>query len=361
MDYFSAIKQKLLPAYIGIDIGTTSMKVVEVKQGKQLPLVTNYGILELSGHLTHGNKVIQTSGLKIFEDEALEMLTALLRQMKPSAKAVIAALPAFSIFTTVLDFPQMDASEMQKAMVYQARQYIPMPITEVSLDYIKVGEYEDDKGFKHQQVLLVSVPRDIIEKYKSLFKKAGLELASLEIESLALVRSVIYGDRTPTIVVDIGSRSTNIVFSVGGQLTFASQSDFASASLTQALSSSLNINPLRAEQLKIERGILAVGANFELSTIMMPYVDVIISEVKKAHYNYAQQFPAAAKIERIIVAGGGANLLGLTEYMQQQMQMPVVKAAPFLHFEYPPSIEPLIPELSPLLSVSMGLALREFV
>ena len=237
--------------------------------------------------------------------------------MGTSTKLALASLPPFSVFTTVLDFPQMDPKEVEKAMVYQAKQYVPLPLSEVALDWLKVAEYEDDHGFTHQKILLISVPKEQIEKYQRMFKAAGLTLRALEIESLSIAR-IFGGDPTPTIVVDIGSRSTNIVFLEQGQLVWNSQSDFASASLTQALATSLGVNPLRAEELKKERGIVGTGPNYELSTIMLPFLDAIINEVKKAQFVYAQQFPMAGKAERVVLSGGGANLLGIEKYFERE-------------------------------------------
>jgi type IV pilus assembly protein PilM len=357
---FGFLSGKLFPSYLGVDIGTTSIKAIEVKKGKQLPLISNYGILELSSHLVRANKVLQTSSLKIFEDEAADLLKTLIAKMGVKTDRVIASLPSFAVFMTVLDFPDMKEEDLVKAMTFQARQYIPLPISEVAIDYLKIGEYGDEKGFKHQQVLLISVPREQINKYQQLFKKVGLHLAALEIESLSLVRMLVGSDPTPTLILDIGSHSTGISFVVDGQLRFSAQSDYASATLTQALASSLNINPLRAEELKKERGILSSGPNFELSTIMMPFLDVIINEVKKAQFNYQSQFPGSKGVERVILSGGGANLLGMERYVQEQLQLPTVKAAPFLKFEYSSAIEPLVPELNPRFSVSLGLVLRQF-
>jgi type IV pilus assembly protein PilM len=123
----------------------------------------------------------------------------------------------------------------------------------------------------------------------------------------------------------------------------------------------LGINPLRAEELKIERGVAGTGPNYELSTIMLPFLDVIINEVKKAQYAYGSQFRDSAKIERVVLSGGGANLVGIKEYFGKELGLPVVKAAPFARFEYPAEIEPAVGELNPVMSVAMGLALREFV
>jgi type IV pilus assembly protein PilM len=279
--------------------------------------------------------------------------------MGTGTRDAVASLPVFSVFTTVLDFPKMDEKEIGKAIVYQAKQYVPLPLTEVALDWLKVGEFTDGKGFTHQKILLISVPHEQIKKYQAMFRAAGLNLVALEIESLSLART-LGGDPTPTLIVDIGSRSTNIVFFEHGSLIWNVQSDFGGASLTQALATSLGVNPLRAEELKKERGILGAGPSHELSTIMVPFLDAMIEEVKKAQFVYAEQFPAAKKTERIILAGGGASLLGIEPYFEKEFVLPVVRSSPFTRFEYAPEMEPLVAELNPVMSVALGLAMKQF-
>lgn len=361
-DIFDFLKNKTLPSsYLGIDIGTTSVKAVEIHGGNQRPKLMNYGILESRGHLIRANKVLQTSGFKIFESEVTNLIRALIAKMKPRTDEVVASLPAFASFMTMVDMPRMTNEELKSAITFQARQYIPLPISEVSLEWMKVGEYVNDKGFPHDRILLISVPLEQVRKFQSIFQTAGLRLRALEVESFGLVRSVIGTDPTTTLIIDIGSRATNMVIASNGQLTFNAHGDYASASLTQALAASLNINPLRAEELKRERGIVHAGANFELSTIMLPFIDVIISEVKKALYNYKTQSPGAKDPERVLLAGGGANLLGIDRYIQEQLDLPVSKATPFVRLEYDGALEPLIPELNPILSVAIGVGMRELV
>lgn len=357
---FSFIKKSITaPSYLGVDIGTTSIKVVEVKKGNKNPRVANYGFLESSGYLARANQALQTSGLKIFEQDAVELLKSLVQQMGTATTDVVASLPPFEVFTTLLDFPAMDTKEIQQAIVYQAKQYVPLPLSEVALDWMKVADYQDDKGFAHQKILLISVPQEEIKKYQRIFVGAGLKLHALELESLSVAR-LFAGDPVSSIIVDIGSRSTNIIFLEKGILAWGAQSDFAASSLTQAVATSLGINPIRAEELKRERGIIGTGPNYELSSIMLPYVDAMVNEVKKAQFSYGEQFPAAAKAERVILAGGGANLLGIEKYFEQAIGLPVVKAAPFTKFEYAPEIAPFIPELNPLLTVALGLGIKQF-
>ncbi|HUC31376.1 MAG TPA: type IV pilus assembly protein PilM [Candidatus Paceibacterota bacterium] len=353
---FSLFQKK---SYLGVDIGTTSIKMVEVTAGKKAPRVVNYGILESSGYLARANQALQTSGLKIFEEDAVTLLKALVKELGSSTKDAVASLPPFDVFMTLVDFPAMEAKEVAKALVYQAKQYIPMPLSEVALDWMKIADYQDEKGFAHQKILLISVPQEQIKKYQRMFQSAGLHLLALEIESLSIAR-IFAGDPTPTIVVDIGSRSTNIVFMEKGTLTWSAQSDIAAASLTQALATSLGINPMRAEELKKERGILGVGPNHELSTIMMPFLDAIVNEVKGATYSYRQQFSTAAVAERIVLAGGGANLSGIERYFEKEFAIPVVKATPFSRFECPDAITSFIPELGAPMTVALGLGMKQF-
>lgn len=361
MGIFSSFRQQVFPSYLGVDLGTTSIKIVEVKNGSRSPQLVNYGFLESNGHLVRANRVIQTSSFKIFEADAADMLKDLVSRMKPGTDVALASLPSFAAFTTVLDFPELKPSELEQALVYQAKQYIPIPLSEVALDWLKVGEYQDEKGFKHQQILLISVAREHIEKYQKIFKMAGLRLTSLEIEGLSMIRALIATDRTPTVIIDIGGRSTSVVFTENGGLKFVAQTDFAGASITQSLATSLHVSPLRAEDLKRERGITGTGPNYELSTIMLPFLDVILSEVKKAFYSYQTQFPKSAKIERAILSGGGANLSGIEKYAQRELNIPVVKASTLFRFEYASSLEPLVADLSPLFSVASGLVLKEFI
>ncbi|MCL5733513.1 MAG: type IV pilus assembly protein PilM [Patescibacteria group bacterium] len=362
-DFFKFLKPVLHPSYLGIDIGTTSIKIIEVNQGKQLPNIVNYGILETDSYLTRVNSALQTSSLKLFEREVVELLKVLLAKMKPKTNEVLASLPLFSSFVTVLDFPKMPDSDLSKAVIYQAQQYIPSPISEVAIDWIKVGEYSDEKGVPHMQILLTSVPKEQIQKYQNIFKAAGLNLRLLEIETLSLGRVLIGSDPTPTLVVDIGARSTNIAFFEKAHLKFNVQSDLGGSVVTQALVNSLKINPIRAEELKRNKGISGTGPDYELSTLMLPYVDAIIGEVKKAQYNYKIQQPSAAAVERIVLAGGGSNLSGLEAYLKKQFGIPtVMRANPFVKFEYDTNIiEPIIGELGPIMCVPLGLTLREFI
>lgn len=346
-------------SYLGVDIGTASIKAVELGKSKGKPHLKNYGILESGGHLERINNAIQTSGLKLVDRQTAEMLKRLLDEMKPRSKNVVASLPAFSAFTSLIEIPVMSQEETAQAMQYQAKTFVPMPLTDVTIDWIPVGEFQDEKGVKKQQVFLISVPNEQIEKYTNIFKTVGLSLKFLEVETMSLARVLTTKDAINSIIIDIGARSTSICVASRGAIKYSAQTDFAGSSITQAITNGLGLGIKRAEDLKRQRGLSGTGGEYELSTLMLPYVDVILNEVRRVRDTYERAYND--RIERVILSGGGANLLGLESYVSGQMgNLPTIKANPFDGIAYPPEFSPFSKTLGPPLAVALGLSMRQF-
>ena len=348
--------------YLGVDIGTTSIKIAEIAKAKSSDTgpkfkLTNYGLLETYSHLERVNSAIQASGLKIVEKEAASLLKMLLEKSNFKCREAVASLPPFAAFITLMEMPQMPEADMEQAMKFQIQQNIPMSLEEVAIDWMKVGMIEDKRGFNQQQILLIAISKEQINSYRNIFKLAGLQLKALEIENLALIRALISPGSPPTLIVDIGGRSTNIVIFDKNSLKHSAQTDFAGGVLKQAISKGLNISSRRAEELKKQKGLLGGGGPFELSTLTLPFLDVIIKEVKRVKESYEKNFPDAS-IQHLMLAGGGANMLGIAQYFEREMNLPAVVATPFSQIDYPIQIEPLAKELRALLAVAIGLGMR---
>lgn len=343
-------------SFLGAEIGTTTIKLVElIRSGKEIRL-KNYGILETYGYLERFNSALQTSSLKALESEISAYLSIILRHAKIKTRNVTAALPSFSAFTTLIELPDMPANELPEAMAFQARQYVPLPIASVRLDYIKVGERTDESGLKLQQIFLVSIPNEQIERYQRIFRGAGLNLGALEVEGMSLARVLTRGIQEPTLIIDLGARSTSFAVAKDGFLRFEAQTDFAGGSITQAIASGLNIAPRRAEELKQQRGLLGSGGESELSTLMLPILDVIINEARRAKENFEKSYKEG--ITNAVLIGGGANLLGIEDYFTKQLGIKTVKANPFRNIVYPPELDPIIKKSGPAFAVALGTAIR---
>ncbi|MBI4992505.1 MAG: type IV pilus assembly protein PilM [Candidatus Harrisonbacteria bacterium] len=345
-------------SFLGVDIGTTTIKIVELKRSQGLPELLNYGLLESYGHLERINNAIQTSTLKLADRETTEFLKILLKYGGFKSREAVASIPAFASFTAMMELPLMSEKETSQAMQFQAKQYIPLPVSSVTIDWIKVDERLDQKGNAFQKILLVSVPNEQIQKYKTIFDGAGLNLTTLEIEGLSSARSITNRSDKTSLIVDIGARSTGISVARNGLLKFSGQTDFAGGSLTQTLATGLNIRARRAEDLKKQRGLKGIGGEYELSTLMLPILDVIINEVRRVRDDYERGY--TDKIQQVILSGGGANLLGVGEYFQGELGLPTMKAGPFSQVSYSSEIEPLISDLSSEFPVAIGLAMRGF-
>lgn len=343
---------------LGVDIGTTSIKVAEVKLGKERNKLLNYGILETYSYLERFNEAIQTSSLKLSERNTANYLNSLIRRAGIKTKEAIAALPAFLTFSTLIEVPAMSEEEIKQFIEMQANQYVPLPLSMVTIDWMKVGERTDPQGVPKFQILLVSIPNDQLNAYQNIFKAAGLKLLTIEVEGMSLARSLVRELEGAHLIIDIGSRSTSFSIVEKGFLKFSGQTDFSGGSLTQVIANGLDISERRAEDLKRQRGLLGYGGEHELSTLMQPLLDVIISEARRVIGNYEAGY--GEKIQGAILTGGGANLLGIDEYFKKQLALPLTKANPFLALEYPPLLDAITRETGPLLAVAIGLGMKRF-
>lgn len=342
---------------LGVDIGTSSIKVVELKRGDQIPALSSYALLDSQSYLMRTSGAIQSSSVKLSGMQLTEMLKLAKDRGNFSTNSAVASVPPYVAFTAMVEMPQMKPSELESAVSFQARQYIPIPLEQVSLQWLKVAELPTTNGNSRELVMLSAVPLEYVNTCKQAFANAGLSLASLEIESLALVRGAVGPDQTPTLIIDIGAQSTSILIAEAGQLTFAEQADVGGATVTQALAKSLGLNPIRAEALKRERGLVDTGPGREMAGVALLAVDAMVGEIKKALYTYESRFQKKVPAERVLLTGGGSNLRGLEAQLGTILQLPAAKAAPLYRVEYPAGLEPLFPELNPELALAVGLAL----
>ncbi len=359
-DFFSDVSNFLKSgSVLGIDIGTISVKVAELSQSHNRFKLENYGILETKSYLSYPNQVIQTSALKIVEKDAIDLLKIVLSEVKPKSKTVLVSIPSFAVFVTVIDMPVLSDEETSRAMTFQASRYIPLPADKVSIDWFRIEEFQNAKGEREQRLFLIGVPNEIIKKYKYIFGVLGLKIAALEIESMALVRALFSKDDATALIVDIGAESTNVAVAEKGVLKYHSQTDYGGIYLTQALSRGLGINNLRAEEIKRRKGLLGTGGEFELSTLILPFLDVILQEIRYVKDTYERRFQK--KVNRLLLAGGGAKLLGIEQYFSEQLGLPFMSSTALNEIEHPLQLEPMVNGLNGSLAVAVGLAKRYFL
>jgi type IV pilus assembly protein PilM len=344
---------------LGIDIGTTSIKAVELTKGSVNPYLVNYGILESYGHYQRENNVIQANSLKISEKDAIEMLKILMSKSKFQTNDVVASIPSFSSFTTLVEMPEMSKQDTLKAMSFQISQNIPLPLSEITVDWMRVGQREDENGFVKQQIFLVAIPNETISRFKNIFKGAGLNLRALEIETFAYSRAIMGQEQSPTIIIDFGARSVNFTVVDQSFVKYNVQFDSGGDALTSSIAKGLRISNKRAEELKKQRGILESSSEFELSTLQGPFIDVIIKEAEKVVDKSEHDF--GIKIQKAVIIGGGANLLGIDRYFEDHMKIKTEIGNGLAYIEFPQQLSVVSKELGTRFASAIGLAMKNFI
>ena len=349
---FNLFKQNI---FLGIDIGTTSIKLVELCKTKNKMELTNYGILEKYGHLERINDAIQTNSFKLLEESTALLLKQLVEKSKMDNQKAYMTLPSFSGFVSVMELPEMPDKELSKAVHFQAGQYIPMSLKETTLDW-QIIERIQGKVI----ILLMAVPTDIIKRYIHSAELAKINLKGLELETVAIARLLGKKEKGTIALVDIGGRSTSINIMDKGALRTSYNVSTAGGDFTQVISSGLGINPLRAEELKRVHG-LNIQARGEVSIInlLMPLLDVIKKETEKAINNYFLK--TKRKVEKVILTGGGSNLQGLEDYYSKKLATQVIKGDPFSLglISYNPNLAPIMKDIGPSLTSACAVVFKE--
>lgn len=364
-DIFSKLfKKTILGESLGIDIGTTSIKAVELlKNIEGVIELVNYGELENYGHLERLNDAIQTSSLKMLEEEASNLLKMLSGAAQIKTKNVVMTVPVFSAFVTIMEFPKMSQAEIAQAIPFQAKQFIPIPVSDTVLDWSLVEPTAEEVTFRNLNktlVLMVAVPKEVIERYRRVTKLANFQLKALELETLSLIRALLGGDRTPTVLIDIGARATSFSVVDNGYLRMVKTFDLAGGELTQALSNGLKISVWRAEELKKLKGLQVRPGEEEIANLMYPVIDAILGEAKKLIQLYLTT--TGRKIEKLILTGGSANMPGLVDYTASQFEgVAVTRANAFSRIKIRPELEPLIRSIADSFGVCVGSSLRPLI
>ena len=237
-------------SFLGIDIGTSSIKVVQLKkEGDKFKLET-YGEISTVGYVERLNESFQSTSLKTIEAVTREMVGLTLNKAKINTKNAVMAVPIFSSFTSVIEMPIMTESELTQAVEFEARKYIPIPSAEVELDWKIIENAKQGK-----RILLIAVPKEVINKYIRIADALNLKINALELESFSFARSLMSGDSSSACILDIGARTTSLTIVDKNMIQMSHGLDIAGAEMTRILASSLGVAFKRAEDFKLIHGI----------------------------------------------------------------------------------------------------------
>lgn len=338
---------------IGIDIGFSSIKAVALSHKESPPKLIGFGMTP-----SPQPGIISDADLDL--EAVAASIKTLLAQLNVSIKDVIIALPESHIFTRVVyDLPYLTDDELAQAIKYAAEEFVPMPITEVNLNY-QIIFRSPQKGPKSRTVVfVVASPKTLVDKYLKILTMADIKPLAIETELIAASRALVsFNPFSPTtLIIQLGAVATDFAVVSEGLILLTRSIATGGVALTRAIAQSLNFELIQAEEYKKVYGILEDQLEGKLFQILKPIVDVILNEAKRVIQGHESQNPQRA-IKRVVLTGGGAQLPGLVIYLANALGLEVQEADPWQAVTKDSDMKKRIANSSPEYSVSVGLALR---
>ena len=363
---------------VGVDIGTSSIKVVQLDRSDEAPKLTTYGELLLGPYdnMEVGRAVKPTLG------RVTEALVDIMREASVTSKEAALAVPLTSSFVTVVTLPQSEPEQIAAIVPVEARKYIPVPIHEVTLDWSvlpqKANQLEttsqeapavkDEAGetdptqdrapvqpLAESQVLLAAIHNEAMDRGATIMRQAALTSHFSEIEVFSVIRSSIEPDDRLVAVMDMGASTTKVYIVYEGIIARTHSIAVGAESLTNLLASKLAISFDQAEELKRTVGLGAVG-DVSLVEFLTEGLSRIMRETKILLEGYERE--NSDTIDKVIVTGGGSILRGFTEHAGEKLGRPVAVGNPFSKVAYPAFLEETLKTAGPSFSAAMGVALR---
>jgi type IV pilus assembly protein PilM len=335
--------------FIGVDIGTSSVKMVELgKKGKKIELIT-YGYSE---SIKEGCSNIWLKN----PDYVAMIIDKIYRQMGGSAEKAVATLPAFSVFSSIINLRNVDKKALAQAVEWEAKKFIPLPLEEMILDWKVINplNQKDD----NVSVFLTGSPKKLVKKYVNIFRKTLVTMSSLETETFSLIRSLLGEDKSTVMIVEIGATNADICVVKNSIPVISRSLDMGGLGITRSIANALNIGMLRAEQFKRDLGVaFNVAGSSVVPKTIAGSANAIVEEVRYLINIF--QNKNDEKIEKIILSGGSAMLPNLAPFMSEKINMNVIVGDPWARVSYPPELKPILSEIGPGFSVAVGSALRE--
>jgi len=334
----------------GLDLGSNSIKIAQVnREGNKFRLLT-------AGLAPSPQPGLQSEA----EKDLVAVATAIKKlhqETKVSTKNAVIALPEGQIFTRVVDFPPMSESELAQAVPWEAEQFVPMPLSEVNIDWQIVPYPKGEKIEEKTRVFVAAAPKMLINKYTKILEMAGFTVTAIETEIIAAARALFLSSDLPVLLTNLGARSCDLAVITKGQVILTRSIPTAGEALTRAISNVLSLEQAQAEEYKITYGLSESYLEGKIKKAIMPVFEVVVSEIKKVLIYWRER--ETKTISSIIIAGGTANLPELGTFLTKELGIEVQIANPFMPVIADQGILSSLRDKAPLFTVAMGLAEKE--
>ena len=373
-DFVRSFFGKTNSSVLGVDIGSSSIKVVQLRKQSGKAILETYGELSLGPY--GGVEVGRATNLPA--EKMAEALKDLLREANVTTRNCGVAIPISSSLVSFIRMPTRDKKQMDVMIPIEARKYIPVPISEVNLDWWIIPEDTSVEALRNEaveknsnlanpnpaeqkmsttEVLVVAIHNDILTKFMSVVENSGLTTTFFEIEIFSAVRALLDQSIATQMILDMGSSSTKIYIVERGILRSSHSINRGSQDITLAISKSMGITPEEAEQMKKDFGVSGYKENAEVEAVVEIAIENIFAEAQRILLDYEKRYNKA--VSRIVLTGGAVMLKGFLEKAKANLETEVVPGNAFGKIETPAFFEEVIRSTGTEFAVAIGIALRK--
>jgi len=370
-DILSKLKGTLSGAFkkggqsvLGVDVSSSTIKVVQMREKGGRAVLETYGELALGPYAG----IAEGRATQLPVEKMSQALKDLMVEAKVSTKECGVAIPLSASLINHIAMPDVGERRLKEMIPIEMRKYIPVAISEVLLDWRiipkkeeldvnKEGKEGDEGRAEKTDVLVVAIHRETIDRYQKIVSGASLVPSFFEIEVFSTIRAALDGTQSPALVIDMGAGTTKIYIVEHRVLRQSHIINRGSQDITIALSKSLGISSEKARELKHMYGLLPEGAEPGVKESISLVLDGILAEAARVLNAYQRRY--GRSVGWAAISGGGAGLKGLREAAEKALETSVVIANPFAKVATPAFLEDVLKEAGPEFAVAVGVALRK--
>ena len=341
-----------MSSYFGLDFGSSSLKAAQVAlAGPKSFAVTSLGLVQNPvGSVDFKDKTVA--------EKLLPAVKQLLKEAGIKDRRAVVSIPESKVFSRIITMPSMSDAELASAVNWEAEQFVPIPVSEVEIDYSVVKR--PPKGVTNEPMLvyLVAAPKKYLQALVDFLVLIGIEPVAVESEMVAVARAFSFGAPPgSSLLVHIGALSTVMAIVEGDALMFSYVMETGGVAMTRALSQSLSLPIMQAEEYKRTYGLDSGQLEGKVKEGLVVVLQSVVAEMRKAIEFHATE--NKSRVNRIVISGGGAYLPALSTYLGETFAgLEVVIGDPFTYAKAAHGVK--IPEARAVYSVAVGLSQRVF-
>lgn len=361
VNFLSSLLNRNAKSVIGIDIGSSSIKIVQLSKKGGRAILETYGELALGPYTGKSAGEATNLNLSKIVEAVADMLKE--KEVNITTRTCGLAIPFSSSLMVVVDMPNLPRNQLQQMIPIEARKYIPVPISEVTLDWYIIPKDKNAELTKEKEnqrdnleVLIVALHNDTLNNYKEIVTKNALDAKFFEIEIFSTMRAVLDQEVAPVMIVDMGATTTKLYIVEKGILRSSHMISRGSHNITNELSKSLGISLEDAEYLKREKGIDGEIDGIKIKEVVSITLNYVFSEANQASLAFEKKYNKP--ISKVMLVGGGSALKGVVDVAKKHFKTEVIAGDPFSKVVAPAFLEKVLKETGPEFAVAVGVALR---